>query len=407
MAISSGSADGAGTNGAHQQLQFSDDDYVPAADEHGYRILEQPMGTKRKKPELHIERENDFIKKYVYLRHQLELAEWDSHAGVWRFKIRNLVTDEVFDDVAEFFINAGGVLHKWKWPDIPGLHDFKGKLMHSASYEEGYDLSGKKVAVIGSGSSGVQIVAAITPKVKQLYHWVRNPIWITAVFAQTWAGPDGANFAYSDEQLRFLEQNPDKYLKYRKQIENKLNQRFKFIIKGSPESKIARDFAHDQMARKLSKRPDLASAIIPKDFNPGCRRPTPAPGYLEALSAPHATIYTNQLQQITPTGFTDHTGAHHTVDAIICATGFDTTWLPSFPFRAHGRDLRDLWTRRRLRPRTRRDIPPRDRHPHLPQPLLLQRAVGTGPLGHGIASCRSSNAGRATLHAPRHHESAN
>jgi cation diffusion facilitator CzcD-associated flavoprotein CzcO len=141
-----------------------------------------------------IERENNFIEKYIKLRHQIERAEWDAKDGVWRFKVRNLETDEVIDDAAEFFINAGGVLNKWKWPDIPGLHDFKGKLMHSASYEEGYSLDGKKVAVIGAGSSGVQIVAAIQRKVDTLYHWIRSPIWITAGFAQRWAGQDGANF---------------------------------------------------------------------------------------------------------------------------------------------------------------------------------------------------------------------
>lgn len=101
----------------------------------------------------------------------------------------------MIDDAAEFFINGGGVLNKWKWPDIKGLHDFKGKLMHSAKYEEGYDLKGKKVAVLGAGSSGVQIVAAIQKEVGQLYHWVRSPIWITAAFGHSWSGKDGANFA--------------------------------------------------------------------------------------------------------------------------------------------------------------------------------------------------------------------
>lgn len=78
------------------------------------------------------------------------------------------------EDSAEFFINAGGVLNQWKWPEIPGLHDFKGKLMHSANYEEGYALDGKKVTVVGAGSSGVQIVAAIQKKVDTLYHWIRR-----------------------------------------------------------------------------------------------------------------------------------------------------------------------------------------------------------------------------------------
>lgn len=142
-----------------------------------------------------IEEENDFIKKYIKLRHQIERAEWDDGQGVWRLRIRNLETDTILDDEAEFFINAGGVLNNWKWPDVPGLKEFQGKLMHSAHYEEGYDLAGKRVAVIGSGSSGVQIVAAIQKEVKQLYHWIRSPIWITAGFAQTWAGKNGANFS--------------------------------------------------------------------------------------------------------------------------------------------------------------------------------------------------------------------
>jgi cation diffusion facilitator CzcD-associated flavoprotein CzcO len=84
-------------------------------------------------------------------------------------KVKNLETGEETEDEAEYFINAGGVLNNFKWPDIPGLHDFKGKLMHSAAYEEGYDLKDKKVAVVGAGSSGVQIVAKIQPHVKQLY----------------------------------------------------------------------------------------------------------------------------------------------------------------------------------------------------------------------------------------------
>ena len=138
--------------------------------------------------------ENDFINKYIKLRHQIEHVAWDATAGLWRFKIRNLESDQVIEDEAHFFINAGGVLNKWKWPDVPGLHDFKGKLMHSANYEEGYPLEGKKVAVLGAGSSGVQIVAGIQRKVQTLYHWVRSPIWITAGFAQRWAGEDGANF---------------------------------------------------------------------------------------------------------------------------------------------------------------------------------------------------------------------
>lgn len=162
--------------------------------------------------------ENDFINKYVKLKHKIEKIQWNNDKGKWTFTVRNLVTNEVFNDEADYYINAGGVLNNFKWPNIPGINDYKGKLMHSAQYEEGYPLEGKKVAVVGAGSSGVQIVANIQKKVEKYYHWIRNPIWITAGFAQTWAGTDGANFKYTPEQRKYLEENPKKYLEYRKQV---------------------------------------------------------------------------------------------------------------------------------------------------------------------------------------------
>ena len=162
--------------------------------------------------------ENDFVNKYVKLRHKIEKIEWSNEKGKWIIQVRNMQTDKVFQDEADYYINAGGVLNNFKWPDIKGIKDFKGKLMHSAEYEEGFPLEGKKVAVLGAGSSGVQIVSNVQPKVEKLYHWVRSPIWITAGFAQTWAGMDGANFKYTPEQLKYLEENPKKYLEYRKQV---------------------------------------------------------------------------------------------------------------------------------------------------------------------------------------------
>jgi hypothetical protein len=97
------------------------------------------------------------------------------------------------------------------------------------------------------------------------------------------------------------------------------------------------------MRVKLNDHGRLVEKMIPKNFNPGCRRPTPAPGYLEALIANNTTIFTDPIGSITTNGFIDHEGKSYEVDVIICATGFDTSWLPRFPFIAHDTDLRDLW----------------------------------------------------------------
>lgn len=82
----------------------------------------------------------------------------------------------------------------WKWPTVPGLHDFQGKLMHSADWDQSYDFTGKRIAVIGAGSSGVQIVASLYDKISRLYTWVRSPTWITTGFAQDFAAENGGNF---------------------------------------------------------------------------------------------------------------------------------------------------------------------------------------------------------------------
>ena len=87
----------------------------------------------------------------------------------------------------------------WKWPDIEGLHDFEGTLCHTARYQTDTELKGKKVAVIGVGSSGIQVTANIVSEVGQLYTWIRSPTWITAGFAQSHAGPNGANFECKSE----------------------------------------------------------------------------------------------------------------------------------------------------------------------------------------------------------------
>ena len=78
---------------------------------------------------------------------------------------------------------------------MKGLSNYEGVLAHSANYPTELSLKDKRVAVVGNGSSGLQIVAKIHSEVSRLYTWVRSPTWMTAGFAQKYAGPDGANFA--------------------------------------------------------------------------------------------------------------------------------------------------------------------------------------------------------------------
>ncbi|OQV06871.1 hypothetical protein CLAIMM_11386 [Cladophialophora immunda] len=283
------------------------------------------------------------LAKYIKLQHTVTRALWDGERGHWEVYIRRPDGTE-FKDICNVLINGSGILNNWRWPEIKGLHTFKGILQHSAQYDPKTNLKDKRVAVIGIGSSGIQITSKIAPEVKRLYTWVRSPIWVTAGFAQKFAGKDGGNFQYTAEQRQRFAENPELYLKYSKMIESELNKRFKFILNGTPDAIEAKEYARQEMTRKLGDaRQELKDAIIPKNFGVGCRRPTPGNGFLEALAQDHVQVFLEQMREITPKGFIDSEGIEHEVDVIICATGFNTSWIPRFPVEANGHSIAKMW----------------------------------------------------------------
>ncbi|KAL1865924.1 hypothetical protein VTK73DRAFT_5008 [Phialemonium thermophilum] len=277
------------------------------------------------------------LMRFIKLSHSVSGAEWSDEEGKWTITVRG-PDGEIIEDSCDIFLNGGGILNNFRYPDIQGLHEFKGKLMHTARWDNGFDLSGKRVAVIGAGSSAAQVVPSIQPIVKELHSFIKSPTWITAGFAQRFAGPDGGNFQSQKARLR---DDPAAYLEYRKMIEAEIGQRFRFLMKGGPEATEAR--RAKEMRRKLKGNQEIADAIIPKNFAVGCRRPTPGEGFLESLIAPNVRVHTKQMQRITETGFVAHDMTVHDVDVIICATGFDTSWVPRFPVVARGKNLQDVW----------------------------------------------------------------
>ncbi|UNI21322.1 hypothetical protein JDV02_007321 [Purpureocillium takamizusanense] len=107
------------------------------------------------------------------LNHHVIDATWDGDRGRWYLKIKNLETGHVID-WCNFMIHASGILNHWKWPDILGLKSFRGQLIHGAAWPDSADYHGKRVAVLGCGSSGIQIVPTIQPDVEQLVNFIRT-----------------------------------------------------------------------------------------------------------------------------------------------------------------------------------------------------------------------------------------
>ncbi|KAF1845296.1 FAD/NAD(P)-binding domain-containing protein [Cucurbitaria berberidis CBS 394.84] len=316
------------------------------------------------------------LMQYIKLSHRVVGAHWNEEEQLWHVKIqRGDDPNDVFEDTANVFINASGVLNKWKWPAIEGRESFKGPMLHSANWDDTVELKGKRVGVIGSGSSAVQIVPSIQPLVGHMKCFIRSSSWVTGGFAQKFAGKGGSNFKYNEEQKSILANDPKKYLAYRKKIESELNSRFKFILNGSQEQQEARQYAEQEMRRKLAAKPEIADHIVPKNFAVGCRRPTPGNGYLEALCEDNVTVVSDAIETITPRGIRTKDGVEHEFDVLVCATGFDVSWRPAYPtIGRDGKSLNEEW----------KDIPNTYLSvtvPHFPNYLIFNGPFG--PYGHG------------------------
>jgi cation diffusion facilitator CzcD-associated flavoprotein CzcO len=91
------------------------------------------------------------LHKYCMMKHMVSGARWNESMGGWDVEITDMSTSSVFHDQCDILINTSGILNAWKWPDIPGLYDFKGTLLHTANYDRTTDLAGKHVGIIGNG----------------------------------------------------------------------------------------------------------------------------------------------------------------------------------------------------------------------------------------------------------------
>ncbi|KAH0592931.1 hypothetical protein MHUMG1_09384 [Metarhizium humberi] len=284
--------------------------------------------------------------KYIKLRQQVAGAVWDNQESKWTLKIRDLVQNSEYTDKCDVLISATGALNSWNWPDIPGLQKFRGKLLHSAAWDESYDYEGQRVAVIGNGSSGIQILPAMLPKVSHIDHYIRGKTWLSPTFARAMiderrGGID--NFTFTEEEKAAFKEDKSVYQEFRKNIELELQSVHGSTIRDTPEQLGAVGLFTEAMKKRLEKKPDLAETLIPS-FPPICRRLTPGPGYLEALTDDKVSVITQGIVQIDETGIQTQDGKHHPVDAIVCATGFDTSFMPRIPIiGSQGQSLAERW----------------------------------------------------------------
>lgn len=276
----------------------------------------------------------------LQLSHRTEKLEWHPAKSEWQVTVRDLKTDAVRVETYDFVLTAIGRFNAWKLPDYPGIKDFKRTLRHASNWDPEFDPRGKNVAVIGNGASGIQLTSHLQRVAGRLDHYARNKTWVTASFAGDETSLDP--IPISEEQREKFKTDPDEYLRFRKELESNYYRGFNGYLKGHASSQEQREKYTKLMNERLSKKPELIDALIP-DFSPHCRRLTPGPGYLEAITSDNVDYIRTPIRRITPTGIETEDGTHRPVDAIFCATGANVDMIPPFPILAHGQDLTRVW----------------------------------------------------------------
>ena len=302
--------------------------------------------------------------RFIKTRHRLESAAWDAATKEWVLQVNNLATGAVFTERCHVLVTARGQLSNINWPAIPGLFDaFRGKVMHSAAWDESHDFAGKRVAVVGNGSSSIQIV----PKLQQvagaeLKVFMRSKTWISprfgdAAMAQLGLDPnadDNGSFFPPERRAEWAADPDGAYFRLRKAFETDGNAIHDSTIMGTDMQQLFQGMFRSGMQERLRDRPDLFDLIVP-DFAPGCRRLTPGKGYLEALMQPNVEVLAEAVTGADATGLfvssSDHRDGggggrrrHLDVDVIVCATGFKVSEPPPFSIRGRdGLELADRW----------------------------------------------------------------
>jgi hypothetical protein len=153
----------------------------------------------------------------------------------------------------------------------------------------------------------------------------------------------GTNFDFTKEEVEGWLKDPKTYLDYRRYLEVELQSGQIITVRGSEAQKEARAAFQQLMRDRCVKKPDIADHLLP-DFSPLCKRLTPGPGYLEALSEDNVDVIRTTIEKITPTGIQTIDGVHREVNAIVCATGFNTSYRNRLPVNGlHGETLTERW----------------------------------------------------------------
>ena len=324
------------------------------------------------------------VYEHIKFDHDVDAMRFDEATSRWEIDIVH--SGEVTHDSAAFVIAATGLFSNPKNLDIPGIEDFDGPLLHTTHWPDDLTLEGKSVAIIGSGSSGTQLLSRVAGEAQQVYAYVRTPQWITS---QIHSGDP------ISPEFRWLLDHMPYYWNW---------DRFAWLAPSGeaasglfvPDHGWIADGGHfsemsDELRARLTSyikdqtggREDLYSRLIP-DCPPWARRMIVDNNWYKTLTEDHVELVTDGIDRIEADAIITVDGKRREVDVIVAAAGFDVTKY-MFPIEVHGRGgttVEERWERDGVGPRAFWSIT----IPGFPNLFMMYGPNSQGGAGGGLSS---------------------
>ena len=268
------------------------------------------------------------LRRYMVFNSLVERAHWDDAEYRW-----HVFTTSGQEYVTQFLISGAGALHIPSVPEIDGRDEFAGAAFHSAQWDHSIDLTGKRVAVIGTGASAIQIVPEIVDEVAGLQLYQRTPPWVVP----------RTNEELPPKLRRALENVPGLRLALRTVI-YWAQEAVGYGMTNRPGLlKVVEMFGKWNIRRSVRDK-ELRARLTPH-YRAGCKRILNSSTYYQAVADPKTELVTDRITRITRDGIVTADGTERKADVIVYATGFHVT--DSFTYvqikGLHGEDLVDRW----------------------------------------------------------------
>ncbi len=264
------------------------------------------------------------------IRFSEEVTRCEFLDGRWRIE-----TSRGRVEIADVVIAATGVTHHPNLPDFPGLADFSGAVFHSACWDHRVTVDARRVGIVGTGSTAVQLVAALVDRVSRLVVFQRTAQWIM---------PQD-NVPYSPEQRALFRQNPEQLCGLRAELERRFVENFSNAVVdlGSPQLRVIEDTCLANLESQV-RDPELRERLRP-DYRAACKRLIVSSDFYASIQKPNVALVTAAVEAVERGGVRTRDAVLHDLDVLVLATGFRTDRFVR-PTEVIGRDglrLAQVW----------------------------------------------------------------